>query len=185
MNDIRDIEASMGVTREAIEAIRDRLVELSTQRELFSFEDFPVPDGDGSGGRRGALHRISQDDDDRFALYMNSTDGEVSTPAHNHTTWAVVVGFEGQELNKFYDRTADGRVEEIGQYMVENGTGVAMLPEDLHSIHLDAPALNFHCYGLALERLAEREFYDARSDSWKIFPPGGNITEARFISESC
>ncbi len=185
IDDIRSIESSMGVTCEGVEAIRDRLVELSTHRELFTFEEFPVPEDDGSGRRRGALYRISQDDDDRFALYMNSTDGEVSTPPHNHTTWAVVVGFEGQELNKFYDRTADGRVEQVSEHMVENGTGVAMLPEDLHSIHLNAPSLNFHCYGLALERLAEREYYDAKADDWKIFPPGGNITEARLISELC
>ena len=39
----------------------------------------------------------------------------------------MVVGFEGQELNRFYRRTDDGRVSEIDQYVVESGTGVAML----------------------------------------------------------
>jgi len=175
----------MGVTREGVEAIRDRLIELSTLRELFTVDEFPVPDDDGRGRRRGILYRISQDPDDRFALYMNSTDGKVSTPAHNHTTWAVVVGLEGQELNRFYERTDDGGVEAVGEHMVQNGTGVAMLPDDLHSIHLDSRSLNFHCYGLALERLAEREYYDASAHDWKIFPAGGNITEARFDMELC
>jgi predicted metal-dependent enzyme (double-stranded beta helix superfamily) len=185
MSDIRGIESSLGVTREGVEAIRDRLLVLSTQRELFTFDEFPAPEDDGSGRRRGVLYRISQDPDDRFALYMNSTDGEVSTPAHNHTTWAVVVGLEGQELNRFYDRTVDGRVEAVGEFMVETGTGVAMLPDDLHSIHLNTRSLNFHCYGLALERLSEREYYDAEADDWKIFPAGGNITEARLNREFC
>ncbi len=185
MDDIRNIETSHGVTREGVESIRDRLIQLSAHRELFTFDAFPAPENDDSSRRRGILYRISQDPDDRFALYMNSTDGEVSTPAHNHTTWAVVVGLEGQELNRFYERTVDGRVEVVGEHMVEDGTGVAMLPDDLHSIHLSTRSLNFHCYGLALERLAEREYYDAEADTWKIFPAGGNIAEARPDLELC
>ncbi|MEZ5225210.1 MAG: hypothetical protein R2710_00645 [Acidimicrobiales bacterium] len=66
-----------------------------------------------------------------------------------------------------------------GEHMVEAGTGVAMLPDDLHSIHIGGPALNFHCYGLALERLDRREYYSERTDEWKIFPAHSDITEAR------
>ena len=191
MDDIRSIEASDvaengDVTRAGVEAIRDRLIELSTHRELFSFDDYPAkPDGHNGGSAKNCLHRISQDDDDRFALYLNSSDGSVSTPAHNHTTWAVVVGFEGQELNRFYERNDDGGVTETHEHMVEAGTGVAMLADDLHSIHLEAPSLNFHCYGLALERLEAREYYSPESDEWKIFPPGANIREARIVAEMC
>lgn len=188
MSDIRDIEASDvaangEMTRAGVEAIRDRLVALAEQKELFSFDDFPAP-GDGEP-TKNCLHRISQDSDGRFALYLNASDGEVSTPAHNHTTWAVVVGFEGQELNKFYERTDEGGVRETHQFMVESGSGVAMLPDDLHSIHLNAPSLNFHCYGLALEQLDAREYYKPDTNEWKIFPPGANISEARVAAEMC
>lgn len=191
MGDIREIEASDvsthgAITRSGVEAIRDRLVELSTHTELFSFDDYPArPDGGDDGTATNCLHRISQDDDDRFALYLNSSDGSVSTPAHNHTTWAVVVGFEGQELNRFYERNESGSVTETHEHMVEAGTGVAMLADDLHSIHLEKPSLNFHCYGLALERLDAREYYSAGTDEWKIFPPGANIREARLTAEMC
>ena len=89
------------------------------------------------------------------------------------------VGFEGQELNRFYERNDDGGVTETHQHMVEAGTGVAMLPDDLHSIHIDTPSLNFHCYGLALERLDERVYYDARNHDWKVFNSVSNIHEAR------
>ena len=37
-----------------------------------------------------------------------SSRGHVETPPHNHTTWAVVVGHAGNELNRFYARTDDG-----------------------------------------------------------------------------
>lgn len=188
MDDIREIEAADvdangELTRGGVEAIRDRLVALSAHRDLFSFDDYP-PAAEGSSAKN-CLHRISQDSDGRFALYLNASAGEVSTPAHNHTTWAVVVGFDGQELNRFYERTPEGGVRETHEFMVEQGNGVAMLPDDLHSIHLDAPSLNFHCYGLALEQLDAREYYKPETDEWKIFPPGANIREARIPAEMC
>lgn len=176
MHDIRRIEAEQGVTRAGVEAIRDRLIELSSKPGLFSHTDFPPPGPDED--RNGYLYRLSQDDDDRFALYAQSSRGGVSTPAHNHTTWAVVVGNTGQELNRFYERTDDG-VAQSHEHMVEAGTGVAMLPDDLHSIHIEGPALNFHCYGLALERLDEREYFSAKDGRWKIYNSVSGILEAR------
>jgi predicted metal-dependent enzyme (double-stranded beta helix superfamily) len=176
MADIRAIEATQGVTRAGVEQIRHRLLQLAANRDLFSLDAYPPPaTGEAIKSR---LYRLAQDDDDRFALYANASGGGVGTPAHNHTTWAVVVGFEGQELNKFYRRSGGG-VEQIDDHLVEAGTGVAMLPDDLHSIHIDGPALNFHCYGLALERLDARQYYDAKNSQWKVFPAHSDIREAR------
>ena len=177
MDDIRKIEADLGVTREGVEQIRDRVVELSAQRELFPLDDFPAPADDDK--ESSYMYRLAQDPDDRYSLYAQSGRGHVETPTHNHTTWAVVVGFSGQELNKFYERSDDGGVTEVGQHLVEAGTGVAMLPDDLHSIHIDGPALNFHCYGLALERLDQREYYSVNDGKWKIFSNVSGIREAR------
>ncbi len=183
MDDIRTIEADLGVTRAGVEAIRDRLIALAEQRTLFPLDDFPGPGDDDD--RRSLLYRLAQDDDDRFALYAQRSTGAVKTPAHNHTTWAVVVGFDGQELNRFYDRSDEGGVVETHQHMVEAGTGVAMLPDDLHSIHIEASSLNFHCYGLALERLDERVYYDAKNDDWKVFANVSGIREARHGLQLC
>jgi predicted metal-dependent enzyme (double-stranded beta helix superfamily) len=182
MDDIRRIEADLGVTRAGVEAIRDRLVELSRNRELFPLDDFPAPSEDDDTS--SYMYRIAQDDDDRFALYAQSSRGQVKTPVHNHTTWAVVVGFSGQEHNRFFARSDDG-VTQIGEHMVGVGTGVAMLPDDLHSIQIDGPALNFHCYGLALERLDEREYYNPTEDTWKIFHSVTGIREGRTHLQSC
>lgn len=176
MSQIRAIEAGAGVTAEGVAAIRACLLQLSARRDLFSLDDFPFPDT----GRKGCLYRLSEDDDHRFALYVNSSGGDVSTPAHNHTTWAVVVGFEGQELNRFYRRSAGGGVELVREETVEAGTGVAMLPDDLHSIHIDGRALNFHCYGLALEQLPHRQYYSESTGEWKVFPANADIREARY-----
>lgn len=182
MDDIRQIEADNGVTRPGVEAIRDRLIELTSQRELFPLDDFPLPGADDK--ETSFLYRLAQDDDDRFVLYAQASRGQVETPVHNHTTWAVVVGFDGQEHNRFFERSVDG-VNQIDDHMVQAGTGVAMLPDDLHSIHIDGPALNFHCYGLALERLDSREYYSPTDDTWKIFKSVSGIREGRTSLQSC
>jgi predicted metal-dependent enzyme (double-stranded beta helix superfamily) len=173
--DIRRIEGA-GVTRENLERIKQRLIKLASRTDLFDPADFPPP---APGGKRNScLYRLAEDSEHRFALYANSSNGTYGTPAHNHTTWAVIVGVTGEELNRFYDRNAEG-VRQKGEYVVKQGTGVTFLPEDLHSIHISAPLLNFHMYGLGLEQLDKREYYDSKEKRWSVFPPHSDIREAR------
>ena len=175
--DIRAIEAREGVTREGLARIRERLITLAAQTELFGPDDFPPP---GTGdSRRSALYRLSEDADHRFALYANASHGGYGTPAHDHTTWAVIVGVTGAELNKLYEPTQDGGVREKGAFTVRAGSGVAFMPTDLHSIHIDAPLINFHMYGLGLEQLHSRRYYKPAENAWAIFPPHADIREAR------
>ena len=174
--DIRGIEKRKGVTRASLETIKARLIKLAARSDLFEPKDYPPPE---PGQKlRSCLYRLSEDADHRFALYANASLGGYGTPAHNHTTWAVIVGVTGEELNKFYDR-AGGGVQEKGRDVVRQGTGVAFLPEDLHSIHIEAPLLNFHMYGLALEQLHRREFYKEKEARWDVFPAHSDIREAR------
>jgi predicted metal-dependent enzyme (double-stranded beta helix superfamily) len=174
--EVRAIERAGGVTRETLEKIKQRLMRLAARQDLFTARDYPPPEPGAK--RNSCLYRVAQDPDHRFALYVNSSDGNYGTPAHNHTTWAVIVGVSGEELNRFYER-ADGGVREKGNAVVKQGTGVAFMPEDLHSIHISAPLINFHMYGLALEQLNHREYYKADERAWKVFPPHTDIREAR------
>src|SRR6184192_2372401 len=174
--DVRAIERADGVTRDSLEKIKRRLFRLAARQELFTARDYPPPEPGGK--RNSCLYRVSQDADQRFALYVNSSFGNYGTPAHNHTTWAVIVGVSGEELNRFYERM-DAGVREKGSAVVKQGTGVAFMPEDLHSIHIQAPLINFHMYGLALEELHQREYYKTEERAWKVFPPHSDIREAR------
>ena len=177
VGDIRAIEARDGVTRESLERIKARLLKLAARTDLFTLEDFATPQPGAS--RNSCLYRLAEDADHRFALYANSANGKYGTPAHNHTTWAVIVGVGGDELNRFYDRTPEGGVREKGEFMVREGSGVAFLPDDLHSIHIDGTTLNFHMYGLALEQLSARQYYKPKEHAWAVFPPHADIREAR------
>ena len=173
--EVREIERR-GVTRASLERIKERLAVLAARQDLFSDKDFPPP---APGGKlKSCLYRVAEDADHRFALYVNSSLGGHNTPPHNHTTWAVIVGVSGAELNRFYDRDGGG-VREKGQYVVEQGTGVCFMPDDLHSIHIEAPLVNFHMYGLGLDQLHSREYYQAQTESWKVFPAHADIREAR------
>jgi predicted metal-dependent enzyme (double-stranded beta helix superfamily) len=174
--DVREIEKRDGVTRASLDKIKQRMMRLALRQDLFTASDYPPP---APGGKRNScLYRVAEDPDHRFALYVNSSDGNYGTPAHNHTTWAVIVGVSGEELNRFYDRAEDG-VREKGTAVVRQGTGVAFMPDDLHSIHIQAPLINFHMYGLALEELTRREYYKPEERAWKVFPPHSDIREAR------
>ena len=176
VSEIRVIEKEQGVTRDSLEKIKQRLIRLA-RPELFPASDFPPP---APGGKlKSCLYRVAEDADHRFALYVNSSLGGHATPAHNHTTWAVIVGVTGEELNRFYDRAAGGAPRQKGEYVVKQGTGVCFLPDDLHSIHIQAPLVNFHMYGLALDHLHKREYYQAAENTWRVFPAHGDIREAR------
>jgi len=178
---VRDIRAVVGdveVTPEILRKIRARLLSLAAQKHLFTLDDFPPPDA--ANKRRSCLYRLSEDDDHGFALYANSADGDVNAPPHDHTTWAVIVGVLGQEENRFYERAIEG-VEQTSSHMVEDGAGVALMPEDLHSIHIKEgePVLNFHMYGLGLEQLHRRNYWNKNKKIWEVFPAHTDIREAR------
>ncbi|SLN29561.1 cysteine dioxygenase [Oceanibacterium hippocampi] len=174
---IRRLLETEGVNRETLDAVKSELLVLAARRALFPKSDFPLPEDGSERGSR--LYRLHEDPDRRYALYAQVATIGTRSPVHNHTTWAVIVGIEGQELNRFYERTADG-AEQTGSGMVKAGAGVALLPDDLHSIHIDGDegAFNFHMYGRAIEELREREYWSGKDNAWKIFPAHTDIRPA-------
>ena len=180
MDDIAKIDAHGrehgGLDRAGVERIKERLLRLAEHGELFDDGDFPPPDTPGSS----VSYRIAQNDDDELALYVQCVADGTSAPPHEHKTWAVIVGMRGQELNRLYGPCAgSGEPQVQHEVVVERGTGVAMLGDDVHAIHIEGTATNFHCYGLALERLTGRRFWHARSREWRAYNDVGHIVEAR------
>ena len=162
---VRAIERSQGVTRQSLDAIKAEMLKLAGREELFPSAEFPPLPAGEKGAKR---YLLQEDQGGRFALYMLALNPGNSTKPHDHTTWAVVTAVEGQELNRVYRRTDDGSVpghceiEKVREVMVEPGTGIALMPEDIHSIHTagTTSTRHLHVYGLALERLDQRLAYD-------------------------
>ena len=184
MERIRAIEKGKGVNREALEEIKGVLMELAARKELFPEEDFP-PEANDKG--YFPVYRLSEDEEHRFALYMSTSIGEKDVPPHDHTTWACIAGVQGEEENRFYERSDDGStpgkgtLKQAGGETVRPGVGVTLMPDDIHSIHPrnQAPSLHLHCYGRALEHLPERVTYNMEEGTYKVFPASPNIVEAR------
>src|SRR3546814_7938543 len=65
---IRAIEKRQGVTRPALDAIREELYALAARKEIISSDDFPPP----TDGATSTRYLLSEDADNCFALYMNS-----------------------------------------------------------------------------------------------------------------
>ena len=160
---VRLIEQQNGVNYDALGNIRNELIELTQDKELFPRSSFPITDDGGS-----AVYRISEDSDHRYALYASVGAAGKSVPPHNHTTWAVIVGVYGDELNRFYERTdaaskeGYAELEATGSFVVRHGNGVVFLPDDIHATSTDdsEPTVHLHMYGLALDHLHERLVFD-------------------------
>lgn len=174
---IRTIEAADGVTPASLDRIRQVLLELAARRALFPLADFPFPEPGSE--RNNTLYRLSEDPDHRFALYAQVSRGDTESPAHNHTTWAVIVGVEGEEENRRYDHDGQGGIVQRDAFVVRQGTGIAFMPDDLHSIHMPPgrAVLNFHMYGLALEQLHARRYYKPKTHEWAHFPASAGIRD--------
>ena len=106
---------------------------------------------DAGGGEQGALFRS----DDLTILHAAVPAGFVS-PRHDHTIWAVIGVYEGQEDNTFYRFTPQG-LEESGRVSITAGNVQVLRADVVHRISnpLDQPLLAVHVYGgdlLGIER---------------------------------
>jgi predicted metal-dependent enzyme (double-stranded beta helix superfamily) len=171
---VRAIEASQGVTRASLDAIMAELQALASQGDLFPSAEFPPPPAGEKGSRR---YLLQEDSGGRFALYMLALNPGNETRPHDHTTWAVVTAVAGEELNRVYARTDDGSnpdhcaLKLAREVVVKPGTGIALMPEDIHSIHTlgSEPTRHLHMYGLALERLDDRKAFDPETGEVKPY----------------
>ena len=175
---IKRLEAG-GVTRETLERVKAVVIDLASRTELFPPEHFPVP-----AGSHGAIYRLSEERDRRFALYASAGIAGKAQPPHNHTTWAIISGIYGDEHNVFYDRVDNratpgvGRLERKGELTVRRGNACALMPDDFHTIEIasSGPALHLHTYGMSLENLPERiTFATSEGGAYRVFPANPNI----------
>jgi predicted metal-dependent enzyme (double-stranded beta helix superfamily) len=157
--EIRTIETEMGISRETLDRIAERVRSLAARAEFWGADFFTAP---GEFERQNR-YLISEDEDKRFALYLNVLKAGKKSPPHNHTTWACVAGVEGEEHNYLYDRVDGGigvgpaELKQMDHIVCKAGTSVTLLPDDIHHIEVaDGYTRQLHMYGHALETLTER-----------------------------
>ena len=85
---------------------------------------------------------------------------------HDHQTWGVVIGLDGEEVNTSWRRLDDGSKPghaelEVAETIVAGpGDAVRLMPDDIHSVRNDGNtlSLSLHIYGRDLATTNRSEF---------------------------
>ena len=172
IDDTRAILNTASLDRPAMGKIRDRLLQIAAQKELWNDADYPSPSGEDQQHR----YLVGQENPQGISLYLNVMLSGKSIPPHNHTTWACIAAVEGVEHNTLYDRLDDGSTPGKAEIcarelvVVEPGNALAMLPDDVHSFEVRGQQIirHLHFYGRPLETLDERVTFDMANGTCKI-----------------
>ena len=111
-------------------------VALARQTELWTSDRFHDPKPDELQVR----HFVREDPDQSYALYLNVLRPGKKIFPHNHTSWACVAAVVGQEHNTLHEivegglRVGPAKLRKLEEIVVEPGRGIAMLPDDIHSV---------------------------------------------------
>ena len=163
------------LNRSGVEAVLTQLKVIAAQKQWWSEQEYPAP----TEGELQARYLIHEEPDHSYALYLNVMKPGKKIVPHNHTTWACIAAVEGAETNYLYERTDDGQqagyaqLKETGSMKVGPGQGIALMPDDIHAVHIDDDSIrHLHMYGLALEKLDQRLAFDTSNNSYAVMPVG-------------
>ncbi|MDP9928157.1 rhodanese-like domain-containing protein [Variovorax paradoxus] len=165
-------------SHDTLQPVADALIRLGQRRALFPAAHFPV-----DAEHPAQVYRLAEDADGGFVLYLSAGVAGKAQPPHDHTTWAVIAGVEGNERNELYRREKTGdpaRDALVHQRTVDvaSGSAVVLLPDDVHTIELvgGQDGRHLHFYGRALELLDKRVVFEgAEGGSYRHFAAPKNI----------
>jgi predicted metal-dependent enzyme (double-stranded beta helix superfamily) len=116
------------------------------------------------------VHVLHEEPDHTLAVFAVSWLPSRGTPAHDHGTWAVIVGVDGAEKNVFWERADDrsrpgyAELSRIGEKLADRGDVVAMPAGAIHSVvnESDRVTLSLHVYGKHVNHTERSQFDPAQ-----------------------
>ena len=184
IDDIRTIMEA-GPSVENLDRGKALLIALAAREDLFTFEDFPLPEDDAME----CSYLIHEYDDGGYALYVNAGAPHQYYAPHDHgDAWAIIAGVHGRERHRLYVRrpeaeAGEGPLVAKGEFVVEPGAAVTMRPNGIHEVDvLDGrPLLHLHLYAKNFALQGERWKYDLERGEALPFHLDelGSITDVR------
>ncbi len=110
--------------------------------------------------------------DDGLLIVLGAWQPGHGVPPHDHGTWAVVVGLEGNEQNTLWRRLDDGarpgyaEIEKVETKLVSPSEVLTMKSDGIHSVANRGEEVSYtlHVYGRNLEATGRRQ-YDPEAKS--------------------
>ena len=165
MGDIRAVMEN-GPTLENLARAKARLIALAAQEDLFTFEDFPLPQDDAME----CSYLLHEYEDGSYALYVNAGAPHQYYAPHDHgDAWAIIAGVRGRERHQLYLRRPEGEPGSIlikkGEIIVAAGEACTMQPDGIHEVNaMDGePLLHLHLYAKTFVEQGERWKYDLKA----------------------
>jgi predicted metal-dependent enzyme (double-stranded beta helix superfamily) len=112
------------------------------------------------------VHVLHEEPNHDLAVFLISWLPNRGTTPHNHKTWAVVVGMEGQEQEVNYNRLDDGSkrgyadLKRSGEQVMTAGDVACCYPEHIHSVWNVGKdiSMSLHTYGRHINYTGRSEF---------------------------
>jgi len=160
-SDLRTITSETDDHAEIIGRVRPLAQKLVAHPDLKK-DEYRVCDEEQGFG----VHLVTEEPDHSLAAFVVSWLPGRGTPPHDHGTWAVVTGMDGQETNVFWRRDDDGSdpayadITRLGETVAGPGECVALQPREIHSVHNKTGDIttSLHVYGKHINHTGRYQF---------------------------
>ena len=113
-----------------------------------------------------SLHLLHEEPDHSNAVFLLAWLPGRGTPAHDHKTWGVVIGLEGEEKETWWRRVDDGmrpgcaQLEHVSERRLTPGGISSFLSDDIHTVWNDTASVSWslHVYGRHINHTARSKF---------------------------
>ena len=163
---LRDARASASSERDILRRVRAIARRASERRNDWLRPEMCEPDPEQGFG----MYVLHEEHDHQLAVFVVSWLPGSGTPPHDHGTWAVVVGIDGVESNRFWKRHDDGTrpgfadITPAGERDCRTGDVVTLPNGAVHSVRNDTDrvSVSLHIYGRHVNHTQRSRFDPAQ-----------------------
>ena len=159
--ELRSIAARGGSVHDTLKAVQPLAQRLAASDDLRRRCNRQCDPAQGFG-----FQLLHEEPDHNLAVAALSWLPGRGTPPHDHGTWGVVVGVEGDEVNTFWLRTDDRSqegyavLEKLSEKVFPPGAVIGLTPDIIHSVRNDGSevSVSLHVYGRNINFTGRSQF---------------------------